>query len=490
MSGSKMNLISIRSGLIFLILALSSEYSVGQTFLDFINQLNSLPDSLRPAVVDSFMNANDEYPMIEFDTLAHFIYNSGTSSVTVPGDFNGWNPNSDYMTLITGTEFHYKTKTFESDARLDYKFVVSGSNWILDPLNPHTCYGGYGPNSELAMPEYIHPPEILYYSNIPHGAVNDTVFYSQSLNNSRTISIYTPPGYESGTENYPYIIFHDGQEYLSLAKTDNVLDYCIYHDLIIPVIAVFIPPVNRTAEYAGGSQDAFTDFIMEEVIPFIDSEYRSIADPASRATLGPSYGGNISLYLGVTHPEMIGLLAPQSSYVQESIFTTLSTGPVLNLDIYLDAGTYEPGILNPIEQQLIPILNSQGYSYQFEVYHEGHSWGNWKAHVDNALIRFFPGSASSVKKKAYLPIDLEIMGIYPNPFNNDTNIAFRLLSASNITLDIFNCQGQLVDQLVDGFLEAGNYSTRFRAEGHSSGIYYLRLSGLEGSSVAKMVLIK
>ncbi|MBC8277075.1 MAG: hypothetical protein H8E46_02510, partial [FCB group bacterium] len=149
MSGSKMNLISIRSGLIFLILALSSEYSVGQTFLDFINQLNSLPDSLRPAVVDSFMNANDEYPMIEFDTLAHFIYNSGTSSVTVPGDFNGWNPNSDYMTLITGTEFHYKTKTFESDARLDYKFVVSGSNWILDPLNPHTCYGGYGPNSEL-----------------------------------------------------------------------------------------------------------------------------------------------------------------------------------------------------------------------------------------------------------------------------------------------------------------------------------------------------
>ena len=54
--------------------------------------------------------------------------------------------------------FFYKELSFESTARLDYKFVV-GSSWILDPRNPNKVKGGFGDNSELAMPQFVQPSE-------------------------------------------------------------------------------------------------------------------------------------------------------------------------------------------------------------------------------------------------------------------------------------------------------------------------------------------
>ena len=68
------------------------------------------------------------------------------------------------MTRIGGTDFFYYSKHFELNARLDYKFVADGS-WILDPENPHKVYGGYGPNSELAMPPFPHFGQVFSSSS-------------------------------------------------------------------------------------------------------------------------------------------------------------------------------------------------------------------------------------------------------------------------------------------------------------------------------------
>ena len=86
----------------------------------------------------------------------------------------------------------YASRKFETDARLDCKFILNGSNWILDPRNPHQVTGGSGPNSELRMPAYVPSPEILYYPAIPHGTVTDTLIASDTLKNSRHVRVYTP----------------------------------------------------------------------------------------------------------------------------------------------------------------------------------------------------------------------------------------------------------------------------------------------------------
>jgi len=76
-----------------------------------------------------------------------FVYVGGAGSVSVPGDWNGWDT-SDLWVLL---------KEFPVDARLDYKLYVDG-RWILDPLNNRTVLGGFGPNSELAMLGHVFPP--------------------------------------------------------------------------------------------------------------------------------------------------------------------------------------------------------------------------------------------------------------------------------------------------------------------------------------------
>ena len=375
----------------FILLLLTASSGVGsQTFDDFLAQLDATPLDQRPALVDSFIDTTAAFPLVEQDTLAHFIYRGSAQSISLPGDANAWTIGASPMTLVAGTDLWHRTQSYEIDARLDYKFVLNGSNWILDPLNPNTVLGGFGPNSELCMPAYQAPPEIEFYPEIPHGSLQDTLFYSVNMGNSRTIRVYLPPSYDVSSDCYPMILFHDGLEYISLANADNVIDYLIHHERIVPIIAVFVPPVGRNEEYAGSLQNKFTSFIVEEIIPWLDSRFRTLAGPESRAVLGASNGGNISLWFGLNHPDIFGNIAAQSGYIQSSIYDRFQNSPVLDVKLYLDLGTYDIPMLIPLVRDFIPILQAGGYTYRYQEYHEGHSWGSWRAHIDDALEMFFP----------------------------------------------------------------------------------------------------
>lgn len=373
-----------------LLLIFSSNILIPQSFEEFLNLINSSPDSLKSSIIDSFIVSTPEFPLIENDTLVHFIYRNNVSNVSVSGDATNWEAGIYNMENLYNTNFWYYSHVYENDARLDYKFVINQTNWILDPLNPHTIPGGFGVNSELRMPQWEFPEEISFYPNLPHGTLEDTVFYSINLGNSRQIKIYLPPSYHHTNENYNIVLFHDGLEYISLAKADNIMDYMIHNHLINPIIAVFIPPIERTREYAGDLQDEFTLFIVEELLPWIDNRYRTFGTGVSRAMAGASYGGNISLWIGINHPDIIGHISAQSSYVQSSIFQVIQNGPTLDLDIYIDIGTYDIPLLIPMVFSLDDILTEENYMHQFEVFNEGHSWGNWRSNIDTYLQQFFP----------------------------------------------------------------------------------------------------
>ncbi|MFH0883628.1 MAG: hypothetical protein V2A56_11625 [bacterium] len=170
-----------RHWVIFLLLAAAS-VAQAQTFNDFINHLDSIPETDRAAVVDSFMNAIDNRaPYLEFDTLCHFIYRGSATSVGIYGDMNEWGDPVIALSKVSGTDFWYANRIYEADARLDYKLVVNG-NWILDPLNPYQMPGGFGPNSELRMPAYVFPEEVNYLSPNPgtvssYSLASDTLIY-------------------------------------------------------------------------------------------------------------------------------------------------------------------------------------------------------------------------------------------------------------------------------------------------------------------------
>ncbi len=474
----------------FIAAFLCTGFAFGQTFQDFINRVNAAPEAQRSAIVDSFMSAVPSFPFIEQNTNTHFIYRGSANSITVPGDANGWTATAFPMTRLSTTDLWYRTQAFESDARLDYKFVLDGTNWILDPRNPYTVSGGFGPNSELRMPSYIPAPEIQYYPALPHGTLRDTTFYSVNLGNFRTVRIYTPPNYETSTDSFPVILFHDGLEYVTLAQANNVIDYLISQNRIRPIIAVFVPPVNRTAEYAGNQMPQFSSFIVGELMPSVDARYRTRRDPASRATLGASNGGNIALWLGLNYSNVFGNVAAQSSNIISSISSGFQNNPRLNLKLYLDLGAYDIAQLIPLVRNFIPILQSKGYNYRFIEYNEGHSWGNWRAHVDNGLEMFFPATPTSIQEVKNKPQRFGLPQNYPNPFNPITHFGFRIADFGFVKLSVIDLLGKEIITLVNEVKAPGEYNVTWNAEGFPSGIYFYRLTAGGFSQTNKLVLLK
>ncbi len=365
------------------------------SFNDFITSVYQAATDEKQALVDSFMQWADSttgIPYIE-DSTAYFLYINGSNpSVAVAGDFNGWDPANQDLNHLPGTNLFYRGYDFESDARLDYKFVVDG-NWILDPLNQRTCSGGFGPNSELSMSNYVQPPEIQTY-DIPHGNISFSNFSDTTQGRTRSVRVYTPPGYAESELSYRCIYFHDGNEYLTLGFAKNVLDYLIQSELIPPVIAVFVDPTNRNEEYSYDLD--FMEMFVTELVPWVDQTYRTRIDAESRAVAGVSLGGLTSLLFTLHHPEIFGNCGAYSSAVWiGDLIQQYQASELLPVKIYLDAGTYEPSIFNS-SMALEEILATQGWDNAWRVWHEGHSWGAWRAHLDEALIYFWPLTTTGI----------------------------------------------------------------------------------------------
>jgi hypothetical protein len=88
------------------------------------------------------------------------------------------------------------------------------------------------------------------------------------------------------------------------------------------------------------------------------------------------------------------------------------------------------------------------------------------------------------------PDRLALVGIYPNPFNNSTNIYYSIPQQEQIDLSIYDILGRKVETLVDGIQVAGNYQITWNASGLSSGVYFIRLSDDYHTTANKTILLK
>ena len=463
-----------------------------QMFYDKVNNASTIPQ--KNTIVDSFMTANPVLPFNE-DTIAHFIYRGSANIITIPSDVNAWHNSAWTMYKLIDTDLWFKAETFEMDARIDYKFLINETNWIFDPKNPRRSPGGFGDNSELAMPDYIDAPEILYYSGILHGSTFDTTFYSPQLANSRMIRVYMPPGYDpASTDSYVVAIFHDGSDFINLAKAKNILDYLIDKKFIQPVIAVFIPPVDRNAEYGGGKKNEYSEFIANNLMNYIDSKYKTKKDPSSRATIGISAGSYISLLIGYNYNNIFGNVGAFSGANGDD--NTAYSGDKKNLKLYIDVGTYEKQVsgLNMLlaVREFYDIVQSKGYDITYREWHEYHSWGNWRTHLDIALEYFFPGDSATVgvKEADELPSNYSLSQNFPNPFNNSSTLKYSIPNSSKVIIKVFDILGNEIETLANEEKPAGTYEVTWHATNLPSGVYFYRIQAGNFINTKKMVLLQ
>ena len=111
--------------------------------------------------------------------------------------------------------------------------------------------------------------------------------------------------------------------------------------------------------------------------------------------------------------------------------------------------------------------------------------------VENPIIiRLFGGTPNSVINNDLIPTDFTINGIFPNPFNSTTTISYSTPTQSNLSLNIYNTKGQVVDTIIDGVMLAGKHKVIWDANSNPAGLYFVKMESAEYLSIRKVLLVK
>jgi predicted alpha/beta superfamily hydrolase len=187
---------------------------------------------------------------------------------------------------------------------------------------------------------------------------------SRFLEEDRDIIVYLPPDYNSTQDRrFPVLYLHDGQNLFDAATAfagnewglDELAEELISKNEIEPLIIVGIynTGVKRMAEYThvrdrrgrGGRAKRYAKLIVEDLKPFIDSEYRTVPDTNNTALGGSSLGGLVTLYLGLHYPDVFGkliVMSPSVWWANRAILREVrSLKKKLPQKIWLDIGTCE-----------------------------------------------------------------------------------------------------------------------------------------------------
>jgi len=159
-------------------------------------------------------------------------------------------------------------------------------------------------------------------------------FVSGFLPARRDVIVALPPDYLISRRRYPVLYLQDGQNLFdgstsfvkgSFWDVQNTSDRLIDEGAIEPLIVVGIynTGVERMEEYTpmrdrnlgGGKADLYGRLLVEELKPWVDQTYRTLDGPAHTGVGGSSLGGLVSLYLGLTLPQVFGRLAVLSPSV-------------------------------------------------------------------------------------------------------------------------------------------------------------------------------
>ena len=419
----------------------------------------------RSAVDSAWATVEGRVPFVRADS-ALFLWRGSARSVAVAGDMTGWRPTAE-LRRVGETDVWLRLDRFPETARLDYKLVVDGSDWRLDPANPHQQWSGFGPNSELRMSAWAPSPWTDRQPDVPRGALSPArTIESDDYPHPVTYRVWTPAGYDA-LDELAAVYVTDGHEYADarLGALPDVLDNLIAAGRIPPCIAVFIDPrsggTNRRQEQYV-QNEAFASLVATDLVAAVDAAYRTDARREARTILGTSLGGLFAVSLGLEHPDVFATLAPQSpafwvsggslGWTGPTIYERVASAPSLPFRIAMTTGTIRDA--EDGAREMRDALVARGVELTYVEVPEGHSWGNWRALLDDVLVALLPPIPM------HRPPDAPDAGFglraQPNP-STAPRLGFALDRAAAVRLDCLDARGRTVARLLDRVVGAGDH---------------------------------
>lgn len=295
-----------------------------------------------------------------------------------------------------------------------YSFIVDG----LKTTDPNNVYL----NRDVASLTNIfiikgEAGNLYSVNNVPHGTVAHRWYNSPTLGIDRRLTVYTPAGYEKGSQKYPvFYLLHgmggDEEAWATLGRTVQILDNLIAEGRAKPMIVV-MPNGNVSQEAAPGetslgllkpnfqlpkTMEGSMEASFPDIVKFVESNYRVEKKKSARAIAGLSMGGYHSLHISKEYPDMfdyVGLFSAAilpdnkiESPVYQNLEGKLKTQFGKHPQLYWIAiGNTDFLYKNNVDYR--KMLDENGYSYVYRETDGGHIWKNWRIYLSEFAPMLF-----------------------------------------------------------------------------------------------------
>ena len=411
------------------------------------------------------------------------------AEIYLAGSINGWNPADTNFRFEDRNEEGYWLDIASGSGTMEFKFTRG--SWATVEGN---ATGSYLPNRSFTFGsrDTLHL-SILSWEDLDSGSsganstanvqvqIWDASMYMPQLDRNRRIWVYLPQAYETSGESYPVLYMHDGQNVFDAStsfagewKVDETLTSLENRGLGTAIVVAidngggsrldeYSPFVNPS--YGGGEGDAYLDFIIETLMPKIDSAFRTLKGPENTGIMGSSMGGLISHYAYFRNPEVfgkIGVFSPSYWFSDEYFSYSSEQGKTGTPRIYLLAGGGEASIAAGVGQ-MYDQLRSEGFSEEevkeLIVPSGQHSEWFWAAEFEKAFLwLFYPDQLLSATGSAFRDVH-----VFPNPVEE----FLRIEGAGKMDVKMYNNAGALLQkhEIVD--------HGKIELAGIRSGMYFL-----------------
>ena len=300
--------------------------------------INRLRDRrpLDAAAVDRFL-ARFQVPIIEGPRCT-FLYRGEADEVFLVHRVFGL-PDRLPLRRLRGTDLWHLVLELPEGSRVEYQLeVVRGGQRerINDPLNPHLARSPMGSSSVCYAAGHQIPDWTVPDPEARPGSLVDMLVPSRALRRDAQVTLYLPARFRR-TARYPLLIVHDGGDYLKYAAAKTVLDNLIHRLDVAGIVAAFMYPGDRLAEYANSA--AHARFLTAELLPRLEAELPLVAAPSGRCLLGASFGAVASLTTAYRYPEVYGSLVLQSG---SFVFTDIGARPRRRATVRAGGPVHEP----------------------------------------------------------------------------------------------------------------------------------------------------
>ncbi len=308
------------------------------------------------------------------------------AKIFMANSLNNWNPNDPNFELKKDSCGNYTIQLPKNEEAIEYKFTQG--NWETvegdengNRLDNRKIIFTNEPQiieNKILSWEYITPKTNTASVNVKFLSEN---FSIPQLNTTRRIWIYLPPNYATSTKKYPVIYMQDAQNLFNDAtsfsgewKIDETLNQLFAEgnpDAI--VVGIENGGAERLNEYSpwkndkygGGKGDAYTEFLVKTLKPFIDKSYRTLPQAKNTALIGSSMGGLISFYAGLKYPEKFGKLGIFSpsfwfDFKDLNFFVNKNSKKLKHTKFYFLAGKKESENMVSDIEKVIPVLIKKG----------------------------------------------------------------------------------------------------------------------------------